>query len=65
MWRCRSWLPAPPAAVVDQDMHEPDRVEIEAALSRAGGVLAQAASDLGLSRQALYRRLDRLGIRRD
>ena len=58
-------LPAAPAAVVDQDMHEPDRVEIEAALSRAGGVLAQAASDLGLSRQALYRRLDRLGIRRD
>ncbi|MDN5782406.1 MAG: hypothetical protein L0H23_10380, partial [Luteimonas sp.] len=29
------------------------------------GVLAQAAAELGLSRQALYRRLDRLGIRRD
>jgi transcriptional regulator of acetoin/glycerol metabolism len=28
-------------------------------------VLAQAASDLGLSRQALYRRLERLGIKRD
>ncbi|HWW72851.1 MAG TPA: helix-turn-helix domain-containing protein [Duganella sp.] len=38
---------------------------MEAALERAGGVLAQAASELGLSRQALYRRLDRLGIRRD
>ena len=44
---------------------EPDRATIEKALERANGVLAQAASDLGLSRQALYRRLDRLGIRRD
>ena len=43
---------------------EPDRAAIETALERNGGVLAQAASDLGLSRQALYRRLDRLGIRR-
>ena len=44
---------------------EPDRAAIEAALARNGGVLAQAAMELGLSRQALYRRLDRLGIRRD
>ena len=51
------------AAVAGAD--EPDRASIEAALERAGGVLAQAASDLGLSRQALYRRLDRLGIKRD
>ena len=43
---------------------EPDRASIEAALERNGGVLAQAAADLGLSRQALYRRLDRLGIAR-
>ena len=44
---------------------EPDRAMIEAALERNGGVLAQAAADLGLSRQALYRRLDRHGIKRD
>ena len=44
---------------------EPDRATIEAALDRNGGVLAQAAADLGLSRQALYRRLDRLGIERN
>ena len=43
---------------------EPDRASIEAALERNGGVLAQAAADLRLSRQALYRRLDRLGIAR-
>ncbi len=44
---------------------EPDRAMIERALERTGGVLAQAASELGLSRQALYRRLDRHGIKRD
>jgi len=43
---------------------EPDRTTIEAALARAGGVVAQAANELGLSRQALYRRLERLGIDR-
>jgi DNA-binding NtrC family response regulator len=41
---------------------EPDREAIEQALQRAGGVVAQAASELGLSRQALYRRMERLGI---
>ena len=43
---------------------EPDRATIEAAMQRNGGVLAQAANELGLSRQALYRRLERLGIGR-
>jgi len=41
---------------------EPDRAAIEAALSKARGVISQAAAELGLSRQALYRRLDKLGI---
>src|SRR3546814_16982941 len=44
---------------------EPDRAAIEDALERNHGVLAQAAAELGLSRQALYRRLDRLGIQLD
>jgi DNA-binding NtrC family response regulator len=43
---------------------EPDREAIEDALRRAGGVVAQAANELGLSRQALYRRMERLGIAR-
>jgi DNA-binding NtrC family response regulator len=43
---------------------EPDRDTIEAALARAQGVVAQAAAELGLSRQALYRRMERLGIGR-
>ncbi|HMB43695.1 MAG TPA: sigma-54 dependent transcriptional regulator [Luteimonas sp.] len=46
-------------------LEEPDRAAIEAALQRSGGVLAQAAAELGLSRQALYRRLDRFGLKRD
>ncbi|MFD0740108.1 sigma-54-dependent transcriptional regulator [Lysobacter koreensis] len=41
---------------------EPDRETIENALARARGVLSQAAIELGLSRQALYRRMDKLGI---
>jgi DNA-binding NtrC family response regulator len=53
-------LPAATATTTD----EPDRGMIEAAMQRNGGVLAQAANDLGLSRQALYRRLERLGIAR-
>lgn len=50
--------------VAPHDADEPDRKAIEAALERNGGVLAQAANELGLSRQALYRRLERLGIAR-
>jgi transcriptional regulator of acetoin/glycerol metabolism len=41
-----------------------DRETIELALVRAEGVIAQAASELGLSRQALYRRMEKLGIAR-
>ncbi|MDP3670690.1 MAG: sigma-54 dependent transcriptional regulator [Telluria sp.] len=43
---------------------EPDRDAIAQALARAGGVVAQAAAELGLSRQALYRRMERLAIAR-
>ncbi|MDZ4811896.1 MAG: sigma-54 dependent transcriptional regulator [Pseudomonadota bacterium] len=46
------------------DRAEPDRDAIEAALTSAQGVVAQAAAELGLSRQALYRRMERLGIGR-
>jgi DNA-binding NtrC family response regulator len=54
-------LPATPS---DAD-HEPDRGEIERALSRAEGVVARAARDLGLTRQSLYRRMEKLGIAAD
>jgi DNA-binding NtrC family response regulator len=57
-------LNLPKATMVKQaSVTEPDRAGIEAALARAGGVIAQAAADLGLSRQALYRRMERFGIK--
>ncbi|MEJ7599753.1 MAG: sigma-54 dependent transcriptional regulator [Kofleriaceae bacterium] len=54
-------LPTAPPPAVD----ELDRATIEGALARAGGVIAQAAAELGLSRQALYRRMEKLSIPRD
>ena len=51
--------PSPPPVEI-----ELDRETIEEALARAGGVVSQAAAELGLSRQALYRRMERLGIGR-
>ena len=52
-----------PSAETRMAVREPDRREIERALNKTGGVVARAARELGLSRQALYRRMDRLGIR--
>jgi len=53
------------ATMVDMERErEPDRDAIAQALGRTGGVVAQAAAELGLSRQALYRRMERLGIAR-
>lgn len=50
----------------DADLHgdhrDPEQSEIEEALNKAHGVISRAAADLGLSRQALYRRMARLGI---
>ena len=43
---------------------ELDRATIEQAIEKNAGVIAQAAAELGLSRQALYRRMERLGIAR-
>jgi DNA-binding NtrC family response regulator len=40
----------------------PERLRIEAALRASNGVVSHAAKRLGISRQALYRRMDRLGI---
>jgi DNA-binding NtrC family response regulator len=52
-----------PASVGSLDpLSTAERDVVMAALSSAHGVVSRAASDLGLSRQALYRRMERLGI---
>jgi DNA-binding NtrC family response regulator len=39
-----------------------ERAAIEELLNRVGGVVSRAAAQMGLSRQAFYRRLERLGL---
>jgi DNA-binding NtrC family response regulator len=53
------------AASAERAEPELDRPAVEQALARAGGVIAHAARDLGLSRQALYRRMEKLGLKAD
>ena len=43
-------------------LDEAERVLIEKALDRSGGNVSRAADELGLSRSALYRRLQRYGL---
>ncbi len=56
-------LNLPTAAPVTVEDSSLDLATIEQALRRAHGVIAHAARDLGLSRQALYRRMDKLGLK--
>ncbi len=52
-----------PAAVIEMsDGDAAERREVIAALSSARGVVARAADALGISRQALYRKMARLGV---
>jgi len=53
---------AKPTATLQSPLETAEREVIETALDRANGVIARAAAELGLSRQALYRRMERLGI---
>jgi DNA-binding NtrC family response regulator len=39
-----------------------ERAQVQEALARAHGVVSKAAVELGVSRQALYRRMERLGL---
>ncbi|TMP27800.1 sigma-54-dependent Fis family transcriptional regulator [Pseudoalteromonas rubra] len=45
-----------------QDRKEPDKAELEAAMRQFHGVIAKVARHFGMSRQALYRRLQKYGI---
>ena len=55
-------LQAPPEGARPAPAAEPDRETILAALERCGGVVASAARELGLSRQAFYRRMEKFGL---
>jgi len=57
-------LPARRSGAV-RGVDEPQREAIEAALAGAGGVVSRAAHALGLSRQALYRRMEKFGMSTD
>ncbi|MBU6405036.1 MAG: sigma-54 dependent transcriptional regulator, partial [Proteobacteria bacterium] len=52
-------------ATAPRDLDEPGREAIVAALRACGGVVSRAAQRLGLSRQALYRRMQRYGLAQD
>jgi DNA-binding NtrC family response regulator len=54
--------PASPARLEELPLEEVERVLIEKALARYGGSVSQAANALGLSRSALYRRLEKHGL---
>jgi DNA-binding NtrC family response regulator len=56
-------LNLPASAPAPADEPALDKPTIEEALTRAKGVVAHAARDLGLSRQALYRRMEKLGLK--
>ena len=49
-------------STASRDLDEPSRAVVEEALQQAGGVVSRAARQLGLSRQALYRRMERYGL---
>jgi DNA-binding NtrC family response regulator len=50
------------AAPAARNLDEPSREAVESALHKADGVVSRAAQSLGLSRQALYRRMERYGL---
>jgi DNA-binding NtrC family response regulator len=54
------WSPAEPP--LDDPLALAERLKLERALAAADGVVAKAAQALGLSRQALYRRMERYGL---
>ncbi len=50
------------SSVSSNEKTEPDKAELEIAMREYQGVIARVARHFGMSRQALYRRLNKLGI---
>jgi DNA-binding NtrC family response regulator len=55
-------LPLNAGTAAVRNLDEPSREVVEQALHKADGVVSRAAQSLGLSRQALYRRMERYGL---
>ena len=55
-------VPSPLSETAGNDLLLAEKVRIERALEEAGGIVAKAAEILGLSRQALYRKLEKHGL---
>jgi DNA-binding NtrC family response regulator len=55
-------LPQHVSTTTTRNLDEPSREAVEGALHKADGVVSRAAQQLGLSRQALYRRMERYGL---
>jgi len=55
-------LPQHVPTTAARSLDEPSREAVETALHKADGVVSRAAQNLGLSRQALYRRMERYGL---
>lgn len=51
------------AAAAKTTLESAERTNIEMAIAKSGGNLSRAAAMLGISRQSLYRRLDKYGIK--
>jgi DNA-binding NtrC family response regulator len=56
-------LPVASRSVAPKETEQFSREVLEATLREAGGNISRAAQSLGLSRQALYRRLERFNVR--
>lgn len=60
----REYLPAiQTQTVAEGSLGDMERTRIAAALSHSNGNLSRAAAELGLSRQALYRRMEKYGLK--
>jgi DNA-binding NtrC family response regulator len=57
--------PAAQAGLEEMSLEDAERALLRAALRRTGGNVLAAAQSLGLSRSAMYRRMEKLGIRSD
>ena len=56
---------APPPTLEDMNLEDAERALIRAALKRHLGNVMDAAAALGISRSAMYRRMEKLGISPD